>query len=630
MLLANNIQVNRVNLTEVNTSQNYMMVEFDLTWENSWQTSSLPKNWDAAWVFVKFRVGTGEWQHAWLNGDGHIAGTSATIEPGLLYFGSGFNATTNPAMGVFIYRSANGTGNFSVTGAKLRWNYGNNNVADDVDVEVKVFAIEMVYIPHGAFYIGSGGSEDDAFYRYPATNSAFNVLGEDDINVGTSSDYLYYSSDYSGGDQTGPIPAVFPKGARGFYCMKYEISQQEYVDFLNTLTSTQAANRYSGSNTGYRYGITATGGVFSTTNPYVACNFLSWMDGVAYSDWAGLRPITELEYENACRGTSAAVANEYAWGAASVAGSPYSLNNNGQNTEAVAGNYSITDGNASYNTTDGSTDGPLRVGIFAANTGSTGMVTAGASFWGIMELNGNLSEHVVTVGNASGRTYTGMHGNGILSANGYANVTAWPGLDGDEVTGADGSGFRGGDWNSNSSKLRVSDRNSAAFTSTERANNFGFRAVRSRKFSVGEEYGGGIIFYLDGTGEHGLVAATSNQSTSADWGCDGTYISGTGTALGTGKANTTVIVNGCNTAGIAARICDDLVLNGYDDWFLPSKDELNLLYQKRSIVGGFTDGWYWSSSETSSLKAWLVHFPSGNTKEDSKFLQYGVRAVRTF
>jgi len=482
---ANNINVSNIRVTGQNTTAgennpaNYTLVQFDLSWENSWRTSSAPNNWDAAWVFVKYRVGSGDWQHAWLNNTGHSSGTgtSATIDAGLLTPGTAFHATTNPALGVFIYRSADGTGNFSITGAQLRWNYGANGVADNATVDVKVFAIEMVYVPAGNFYVGSGGTETSAFYMYPTTTNPYQITGEGAITVGTTDGNLYYPSSTYGGDQSGPIPANFPKGYAAFYCQKYEISQQQYVDFLNTLTSAQASTRYPNATTN-RHAITVSGGVYSTTNPYVACNFLSWMDGAAYSDWAGLRPMTELEFEKACRGLETPVANEYAWGTATVAGNAYTLENDNATNEGIASNYSTSTGNASYDITDGSIDGPLRVGIFAANADNQGRITAGASYYGIMELSGNLWERAVTVGNATGRDFTGLHGNGALSTNGHANETAWPGLTSGEVTGATGSGFRGGLWNGNAAYMRVSGRYNAANTNTARGNRYGFRAVR--------------------------------------------------------------------------------------------------------------------------------------------------------
>lgn len=482
---ANNINVSNIRVTGQNTTAgennpaNYTLVQFDLSWENSWRTSSAPNNWDAAWVFVKYRVGSGDWQHAWLNNTGHSSGTgtSATIDAGLLTPGTAFHATTNPALGVFIYRSADGTGNFSITGAQLRWNYGANGVADNATVDVKVFAIEMVYVPAGNFYVGSGGTETSAFYMYPTTTNPYQITGEGAITVGTTDGNLYYPSSTYGGDQSGPIPANFPKGYAAFYCQKYEISQQQYVDFLNTLTSAQASTRYPNATTN-RHAITVSGGVYSTTNPYVACNFLSWMDGAAYSDWAGLRPMTELEFEKACRGLETPVANEYAWGTATVAGNAYTLENDNATNEGIASNYSTSTGNASYDITDGSIDGPLRVGIFAANTNNTGRITAGASYYGIMELSGNLWERAVTVGNATGRDFTGLHGNGALSTNGHANETAWPGLTSGEVTGATGSGFRGGLWDGSATSMRVSARYYAASTNPNRYGTYGFRAVR--------------------------------------------------------------------------------------------------------------------------------------------------------
>lgn len=159
--------------------------------------------------------------------------------------------------------------------------------------------------------------------------------------------------------------------------------------------------------------------------------------------------------------------------------------------------------------------------------------------------------------------------------------------------------------------------------------------------AIGDSYGGGKVAYiLQPTdpgyiaGEtHGLIAAPSDQSTGSDavWGCDGTAISGAdGTAIGTGKQNTIDIIAGCATAGIAARLCGDLVLDGYDDWYLPSKDELNKLYLNKTAIGGFAADTYWSSSEADANNTWYQFFPTGYQVGNSKVGAHYVRAVRSF
>ncbi|MCX6266122.1 MAG: SUMF1/EgtB/PvdO family nonheme iron enzyme [Bacteroidetes bacterium] len=436
---ANNITISNLSLTGKNTGSHYAMVQFDISWENSWRTSTGPANWDAAWVFVKYRQAGGDWQHAWLDENGHTAPAGSTIAPGLTDPGIAFNATTNPGLGAFIYRSADGAAStFTKTGVQLRWNYGANGVADGDQVEIKLFAIEMVYVPQGEFKVGSGGTESGSFTNGSWTTGAtipLSITSESALTIGQSAGNLWGTSSIP--DNTiggaGTLAATFPKGYGAFYCMKYEMSQQQYVDFLNTITSTQASNRYSSGSTGYRYGISVSGGVYSTTNIYVACNFLSWMDGAAYTDWAGLRPMTELEFEKACRGTVAPVASEYAWG----------------NTSATKAN-NITNGGAINETTNTSganavflnDTGPMRTGVFA--TGSTTRALAGSTYFGIMEMSGNLWERTVTVGSAAGRAFTGVHGNGTLSTAGYADISTWPGYVTAEVTGATGSGLRGG------------------------------------------------------------------------------------------------------------------------------------------------------------------------------------------
>jgi len=131
-----------------------------------------------------------------------------------------------------------------------------------------------------------------------------------------------------------------------------------------------------------------------------------------------------------------------------------------------------------------------------------------------------------------------------------------------------------------------------------------------------------------------LEAAPSDQSPKPEWGCYGYSISGAdGTAVGTGEQNTIDIEAGCTTPGTAADICANLSLGGYSDWFLPSKDELNLMYENLKVfgVGGFTDTNYWSSSECYLyLNAWIQSFGGGGQFDAAKKYTYQVRAVRAF
>ena len=428
-------------------------------------------NWDAAWVFVKYRVDGGNWQHARLKTTGHIAPSGSTID------------TPGDGKGVFIYRNANGTGTFTLVGVQLRWDYGADGLDDnESDVEVRVLGIEMVYVPQGSFELGSGGSEAGHFYQHdgmgtPDKTLTYSVGSEAAITVGAANGNLFYDSEstvYPGfvvGDQEGPIPAAFPKGYASFYVMKYEISQGQYAEFLNLLTSTQAATRDPEEST-HRYTITGSHPTFTAGAPDRACNFMGWPAGAAYSDWSGLRPMTELEYEKASRGTSLPVANEYAWGTTNLHGSAYTITNDGQPHATVDAGSGT--GNASYITTGESINGPVRVGIFAASIGTPTREESGATFYGVMEMSGNLWEPAVTIGNATGRLFTGTHGDGLLTSSGEADVGTWP-----PGATAVGAGFRGGGWQSVSSFLQVSDRHAAAKSYAGLSVYIGFRAVRS-------------------------------------------------------------------------------------------------------------------------------------------------------
>lgn len=160
--------------------------------------------------------------------------------------------------------------------------------------------------------------------------------------------------------------------------------------------------------------------------------------------------------------------------------------------------------------------------------------------------------------------------------------------------------------------------------------------------AVGDSYGGGIVAYIlvngdtgyDPSVQHGLIAATADQSTGIQW-YNGSYVEtgATDTAIGTGQANTTTIVTIQGAGSYAAQLCNDLTVGSYSDWYLPSKDELNKLFLNRLAIGGFAALYsYWSSSEYDAFFAWSQSFYNGVQyyyyKDDT--FNFRVRAVRAF
>jgi hypothetical protein len=154
-------------------------------------------------------------------------GTAATYSVGYPDTSSAFNIATNPGVGVFIYRSGDGTGTFTLTGASLSWNYSQDGVTSGDTVEIRLFGIEMVYIPEGAFFAGDkaasfgslkqGTSDTDPWYiGSEAAITTTNTAGTGTGLAETAAEYYYVAG--FGGDAAGSvftIPAAFPEGLPG-------------------------------------------------------------------------------------------------------------------------------------------------------------------------------------------------------------------------------------------------------------------------------------------------------------------------------------------------------------------------------------------------------------------------------
>lgn len=510
---ANNVIISNADILEKNTTSGYMHIGFDISWQNSWRTDAEPNNYDAVWIFAKYRIGKGEWKHCNIAAlDGlHYAPSGATIE------------TVSDGKGIFLYRSTFGEGTLSFSGVKIHWDYKLDGVNDSDIVKVQLFAIEMVRINDGRFYIGDNDGVNESISAFHGADDLPVQVWEQVVqNISVDANNYDDAILESGLGVWGPYGIdinndgtvdndSFPTGFKGFYMMKYEISQQQYVDFLNTLSRSQQnarttadLNRYSiterfvlsnSSSPLGRNGVACHKEQNSLVEPVVfycdldndalsnetndginiACNYLSWMDAAAYADWAGLRPMTELEFEKAARGMDNPVYRQYPWGNANICAQTYSVQNSGTQEESVFGDE--VNGNALYSSTMSGVLGPFRCGIFA--TLNSSRIYAGASYYGVMELAGNLTERVVSIGHPTGRQFKGTTGDGVLNANGFATNADWPGYSGNfGITDADGSGFRGGSVVDAATNLAISFRQHSSFVFDGRNLSYGFRAVR--------------------------------------------------------------------------------------------------------------------------------------------------------
>lgn len=266
---------------------NHFLVHFSIAWENSWRgeisdaedalTVTGPggtsighegahtglEGWDAAWLFVKYRTGAEPWKHALLNDEGHLVPEGVSLVPGLLNPEQAYHPENNPVVGYFLYRDDNGFGRFSADGVKLSLDYARNGLSADMPLEVRLFAVEMEYIP--------------------AWESA---------------------------------------SAAPFYMMKEQVTEQQFVDFLNTLSAedqmrhTTASPFSSGGTAAMDAGSQGCSGIriifpayemngkqfpaeYMTENPGGSCDFLSRESIQAFLGWSGQRNLNRQEVEMA-------------------------------------------------------------------------------------------------------------------------------------------------------------------------------------------------------------------------------------------------------------------------------------------------------------------------------------------
>ena len=408
---ANNMLVQNVTTLNDNPSAKTVQVQFDLSWDNSWRDSI---NWDAAWIFLKFKDANGLWQHAKLNTNGfqNGSGTTNTVQ------------VTSDNVGAWVYRDTRGSGTFNSTTMQLQWNYGLSGLSKVTGLEVRVFAVEMVYVPEGGFMSNStfwAGNLNNVQFRDQqgsllAKNVGYQVLSDrlsptlkvsimgqnqcckqingkltqyqdaiDTITLRIKANVGIDTNNNGVIDNT-----TYPTGFKAFYTYKYELTEQQYADFLNTLTSNQITPLgIAGVN------ISMNNNQYFTSTPNKSCGNSNPTRFFAYADWSGVRPMSFWELQKAHNGNQ---------------GFNQDLN---RFRDLYYSAYRIQNSLIDVATADAS----------KTQQNWWGAITWPVSNYGITELTGNAIEPVMT---ASNFNFTTTNGDGIIQLDGSNNIkTIW-------------------------------------------------------------------------------------------------------------------------------------------------------------------------------------------------------------
>jgi len=457
--LANDLRI-ETGAVERTAGSTSLRVTAKVSWKNAWRNA---RNYDAVWLFAKIHVApNGSWRHARLTAGSKSATAAITCEP------------SADRVGMFCRATATHRGDLAgdvvleVDPTSLP-----ENMRSSPSLEARVLGIEMVYVPDGPFSVGDKDTASVSHAALYKSNAAgehdgpYRITSEAAIRVAPEVGALYYHATYPQyeGDRAGPIPAEFPKGTRAFYIMKYEVLQGQYADFLNMIGHYPASFRSPLGGIEYaaeRGSIRIEGGAYVASKPSRPANQMSWDDGTAFADWAGLRPMTELEFTKAARGPVEPVASDYPWGTSSKAGLLRRVGPDDDLAQTGAADESrLADGTRE---------------------------ALGASYWWVMDLAGSVWEKAVTIGHARGRAFRGTHGDGTLRDYGLATNDDWP--LGDNEAG--GYGYRGGGYYERE-RERTRDpavrelnpyspvewRNYGSWGGGPRGVAYGFRAVRT-------------------------------------------------------------------------------------------------------------------------------------------------------